>query len=79
MVNFVQVFHKALDQLESDAKEVGMTLTSLCRDTGVSRATPDRWRKVVPKTIELVGKMQTLVDDKREQNKREAADALHQD
>lgn len=79
MSNFVQTFKATIDKLESDAKEVGMTLTSLCRDTGVSRATPDRWRKVVPKTVELVGKMQGLVDEKRAQNAREAADALHQD
>lgn len=77
--NFVKTFHGALDKLEADAKAVGLTLTSICRDTGVSRATPDRWRKSVPKTIVLLGEMQDLVEAKRESNAREAADALHQD
>lgn len=79
MGNFVQVFHSALDQLEEDAKKEGLTLTSICRDTGVSRATPDRWRKEVPKTVELLGKMQDVVAARREKNAKEAADALHHD
>jgi hypothetical protein len=77
--NFVQTFHGAIDQLEADAKKEGLTLTSICRDTGVSRATPDRWRKKIPKTIELLGQMQDIVAAKRESNEKEAADALHQD
>lgn len=77
--NFVKTFDDAIDKLEADAKEVGLTLTSICRDTGVSRATPDRWRKQTPKTIELLGQMQDLVTAKRESNAKEAADALHQD
>lgn len=77
--NFVSDFHGAIDKLEADAKEVGLTLTSICRDTGVSRATPDRWRKKIPKTVELLGQMQDLVTAKRASNEREAADALHQD
>lgn len=79
MSNFVNVFHQTIDTLEAEAKSAGLTLTSICRDLGVSRATPDRWRKKVPKTIELMTAMQKLVDDKREKDAREAADALHQD
>ena len=73
--NFVQDFHAAIDKLEQDAKDVGLTLTSICRDTGVSRATPDRWRKKNPKTIELLSQMQALVTAEREKN----ANKLHQD
>lgn len=76
--NFVQVFHGALDQLEADAKQQGLTLTSICRDTGVSRATPDRWRKEVPKTVELLGRMQEVVEAKRVQNEKESG-GLHHD
>lgn len=79
MSDFVQVFHSTLDQLEADAKKEGLTLTSICRDTGVSRATPDRWRKEVPKTVELLARMQGIVAAKRVQNQKEAANALHQD
>lgn len=61
MSNFVDDFKTALDNLESDAKSVGLNLTSICRETGVSRATPDRWRKHIPKTIEIVAEMQRVV------------------
>ncbi len=77
--NFVSDFHAAIDQLEENAKKEGLTLTSICRDTGVSRATPDRWRKKIPKTIELLGQMQDIVEAKRLSNEKEAANALHQD
>jgi hypothetical protein len=77
--NFEQVFHETLDQLEEAAKKEGLTLTSICRDTGVSRATPDRWRKKVPNTVKILSEMQSVVARKREQNEREAADALHHD
>lgn len=59
--NFEQDFQAALNKLEEDAKAVGMTLTSICRATGVSRATPDRWRKTPPKTVELLRQMQEVV------------------
>lgn len=77
--SFVNVFHGTIDALETDAKSVGLTLTSICRDLGVSRATPDRWRKKVPKTIELMTAMQKVVDDKRAKDAKEAAEGLHHD
>lgn len=62
-MNFVDQFNSALDQLADEAKANGLTLTSICRQTGVSRATPDRWRKTTPKTILLLGEMQGIVED----------------
>lgn len=79
MSNFVNVFHCAIDAIEADAKAVGLTLTSICRDLEVSRATPDRWRKKVPKTIEIMAAMQKVVDDKRAKDAKEAATGLHHD
>lgn len=58
---FDQVFYKYLDSLERRAHAVGMTLTDLCRDSGVSRATPDRWRKSLPKTIQNVCDLEAIV------------------
>lgn len=77
--NFEQAFQEALDKLEADAKEVGLTLTSICRDTGVSRATPDRWRKEPPKTVEILTRMQGVVDARRAKLAEEAKNALHHD
>lgn len=71
--NFEQQFNAALDQLEKDATEVGLTLTSICRTTKVSRATPDRWRKETPKTVAILKAMQKVVSDKRAELARAAA------
>ena len=63
--DFVETFIATLDKLEADAIKVGETLTSICRTTGISRATPDRWRKEIPKTILLMAEMQGIVVAKR--------------
>lgn len=63
--NIKKQFEEALDRLEKEAVAVGLSLTSICRATGVSRATPDRWRKETPMTIEILASMQKVVADKR--------------
>lgn len=63
MSSYVQDFYAALDKLEVDAKAVDMTLTSICKATGISRATPDRWRRETPTTVMLLTKMQQVVRD----------------
>ena len=61
MANFEKDFFAALDKLEVDAKAVGLNLTSICKETGVSRATPGRWRREVPMTVQLLRQMQDVV------------------
>lgn len=61
MANFEQEFFAALDKLEVDAKAVGLNLTAICKETGVSRATPSRWRREVPMTVQLLKQMQAVV------------------
>jgi len=78
-VNFEQVFHQTIDKLEEDAKAVGLTFTSICRDTGVSRATPDRWRKKVPNTVKILSEMQSVVAERQAQLAEEQKNALHHD
>lgn len=58
---FDQVFKTRLRTIEDDAKAKGLNWTTLCKEAGVSRATPDRWRKHVPASIELVAKLETAV------------------
>lgn len=58
---FNQVFYEYLEKLEQRAHAVGLTLTDLCRESGVSRATPDRWRKSLPKTIQNVCDLEAVV------------------
>lgn len=61
--NFQEVFYRYLDDLERRARAVGLTLTDMCRETQISRATPDRWRKSLPKTIQNVCELEAVVKD----------------
>lgn len=58
---FEQVFHEWLDDIERRGQEVGMTITHICRDSGVARATPDRWRVATPLSVTLIDKMAGVV------------------
>ena len=59
--NFVGTFQAEVAKIESDAKKVGLNMTSVCRELGVSRATPDRWKREIPMTVQLVARMQGVV------------------
>ena len=63
--NFVNVFKDALTRIQADAAAVGINLTSICRDPGISRATPDRWLRKPPKTILLIAEMQEKITDRQ--------------
>lgn len=58
---YTDEFKERIAKLEQDAIDAGTNLTQVCREAGVSRATPDRWRKAVPKTVELVTLMEAIV------------------
>lgn len=73
--NIEQVFHESLDKLQEDAKAVGMNLTSVCKEAGVARATPDRWRQNTPKTIKVLAKMQDTVASKATAREQAETDA----
>jgi len=64
--DFEAVFKDTLRKLEKDAQAAGTNLTELCRETGVSRASPDRWKKQTPKTVRNVALLQRAVEAKRE-------------
>lgn len=59
--SFEAQFQARLDDIERRGKEQGLTLTHICRDSGVARATPDRWRVDTPKTITLVDELEAVV------------------
>jgi hypothetical protein len=68
--NFTEVFLDAVDTMEADAKKVGMNLTSVCKASGIGRATPDLWRKKVPKTVVLLTEMQDVVRQRKAELKK---------
>ena len=56
-MNFSEFFLAEIDRLEGSARMAGETLTSLCRRAGVSRETPERWRRKLPSTIERMERL----------------------
>lgn len=62
--NFTEVFTEALTQLERDAKAAGSSLTAVCREAGISRTTPDRWKERPPATVATLARLQEVVADK---------------
>lgn len=62
---FEAEFHRRLAAIAADAAEIGETWTSICRATGISRATPDRWHAETPNTIALLDQMAAYVARRR--------------
>lgn len=60
--DFSRVFLDRLDSIERRALKVGSSLTGICRGIGISRATPDRWRRDIPRTIEIIKQMEGWLD-----------------
>lgn len=58
---FEEEFRTRLDSIIKRGAAVGMSVTELCKATKIARATPDRWRKKAPKTIELVDQFEAEV------------------
>ena len=69
---FGEVFLARLDKIVEDANAAGINLTIVCARAGISRATPDRWRRELPKTIETLEAMEKVIEDhkKKEARKR---------
>jgi len=63
--SFEALFKRRLEKIEADAKAIGLNFTSICKEAGFSRATPDRWKRSVPKTVQMVTKMEEIVDRHR--------------
>lgn len=61
--NFQEVFYRYLDDIERRANAIGLTLTDMCRESNVARATPDRWRKSLPLTIKNMCDLEAVVKD----------------
>lgn len=73
---YTDEFKDRIAKLEKDAVDAGSNLTEVCRKAGVSRATPDRWRKHTPKTVLLVTRMEEIVAELAKQ-KAAAPDQPH--
>lgn len=68
--SYSKAFRQTIDELELRALKAGTTLTALCRDVHVSRSTPDRWRRQIPTTIKIVGRLQERLAVVEKETKR---------
>lgn len=57
MGKFEKIFSDTIKDIEDRAKEAGTTITQLCKDADIARATPDRWKKRAPNSVVLIDKM----------------------
>ncbi|MDP3328759.1 hypothetical protein [Parvibaculum sp.] len=63
--SFGIAFDDAIAALHADAKALGVSISQICEEAGVSRATPHRYLKVRPTTVDTVERLQAAVDKHR--------------
>jgi hypothetical protein len=76
---FGEVFRDRVTRIEDEAKRIGLNFTSICKEAGISRATPDRWRKESPKTIRLVEAMEKIIERHRAEYEAKKAEEAAED
>lgn len=67
---FGDVFIARLDKIVEDAEAAGINLTIVCALAGISIATPNRWRRKLPRTIELIETMEQIVEEHKKGKKK---------
>lgn len=55
---FESEFQRRVEDIKARATAVGSSITELCKETKIARATPDRWSARTPKTILLVDQLE---------------------
>lgn len=59
--SFEGEFKRRLSEIIERGSACGLNISQLCREAGVSRATPDRWRTDVPLSVRLVDQLDAVV------------------
>jgi hypothetical protein len=60
---FGAVFAAAVDKLHADADAAGISMSAICDDAEVSRATPNRYRRIeAPNTVITLERMQRSLE-----------------
>lgn len=67
---FTEEFNSRFEGIKQRAAAVDMTITDVCREARVSRATPERWKKTIPLTIRILDRMNDVVAAKEESAER---------
>jgi hypothetical protein len=64
--SYSKEFITNLNDLERRALLAGTNLTAISKEIGISRATPDRWRRRIPKTLKILDQIEARVIAKEE-------------
>jgi len=54
--------------IKDRAKRANISLSQLCKDTGISRDTLEKWKKREPNTLVILEKLNTALSNAEEQN-----------
>lgn len=55
---FAAEFRSRIINIRERASACGSSLTALCKNNGIARATPDRWLANTPKTVRLIDELE---------------------
>ena len=72
---FSEIFQARMADIERRLYQAGSTVTEICANVGVARATPVRWKRRLPKTIQLVDQLEAEVEKIEARQKKAAAKA----
>lgn len=71
---FESEFYRRVELIKQRAKQAGTNITQLCKAAGVSRTTPERWEKRVPKSIGILDLMlEALIEAEKAKEEQEQA------
>lgn len=66
MSKFEAAFAETVDELEREARRVGLSQEALAVAGGVSSSTVRRWKTRTPTLVTVIGKMQVAIEEKRQ-------------
>lgn len=66
MVDFERTFADTVEELERDAKRVGLTQEAMAAAGQCSSATIRRWKRRSPETVKIVARIQAAIEAKRQ-------------
>lgn len=73
--SFEAEFYSRLNGIIDRGRAIGLSVSSICEQADIARATPTRWRARLPLTIALIDKMEDVV--RKEEERKRAADEQH--
>lgn len=61
VIDLTQELRNRMEDLRKRAEACGSSFTGICRDTGVARATVERWESRAPQTVQIFDRLRRRV------------------